>query len=53
MILVIVLGYIPWSAIPVGDHTMYEVVNAPAMWLTENVPWLGNLLGNGHLHLPG
>lgn len=24
---------------------MYEVVNAPAMWLTENVPWLGNLLG--------
>ena len=45
MILVIVLGYIPWSAIPVGDHTMYEVVNAPAMWLTENVPWLGNLLG--------
>lgn len=45
MILVIVLGYIPWSAIPVGDNTMYEVVNAPAMWLTENVPWLGNLLG--------
>ena len=47
MILVIVLGYIPWSAIPCGDQTMYEVVNAPAMWLSENVPFLGNLLGTG------
>ena len=33
MILVIVLGYIPWSSMPVGDHTMYDVVNAPASWL--------------------
>ena len=47
MILVIVLGYIPWSAIPCGDQTMYEVVNAPAMWLSENGPFLGNLLGTG------
>mgnify|MGYP000314390510 FL=1 len=45
MILVIVLGYIPWSSIPVGDHTMYDVVNAPASWLGEHVPFIGHLLG--------
>lgn len=47
MIFVIVLGYIPWSSIPVGDHTMYEVVNAPAVWLGEQVPFIGDLLGTG------
>lgn len=45
MILVIVIGYIPWSAIPVGDHTMYEVINGPAMWMMDHVPALGNFLG--------
>ena len=45
MIVIIVLGYIPWSASPAGDQTMYEVVNAPAAWLGEHVPVLGNLLG--------
>ncbi len=45
MVLIIVIGYIPWHAIPVGDHTMYEVINAPAMWMMENVPALGNFLG--------
>ncbi|MDL2248577.1 hypothetical protein LJB89_02660 [Tyzzerella sp. OttesenSCG-928-J15] len=45
MILVIVIGYIPWHAIPAGEQTMYEVINAPAIWLMENVPALGNFLG--------
>lgn len=46
MILVIVLGYIPWSAIELSDgRTMYDVVNYPAMWMMENVPALGNFLG--------
>lgn len=29
MVLIIIIGYIPWSAIPCGDQTMYEVVNYP------------------------
>lgn len=46
MILVIVIGYIPWSSIQLSDgRTMYDVVNYPAIWLMENVPALGNFLG--------
>lgn len=45
MILTIVLGYIPWNSIPFGEHTMYEVVNAPAVWIGEKIPFVGNLLG--------
>lgn len=45
IILIIVMGYIPWHAIPVGDHTMYEVVNAPQIYLSEHAPVLANLLG--------
>ncbi|MCI8640054.1 MAG: YfcC family protein [Coprococcus sp.] len=45
MILVIVLGYIPWGSITAGDQTMYEVVNAPSVWLMEHAPVVGNLLG--------
>lgn len=46
MILVIVVGYIPWSAIELSDgKTMYDVVNYPAMWMMENTPALGNFLG--------
>lgn len=46
MILMIVIGYIPWSAIELsGGKTMYDVVNYPAMWLMENIPALGNFLG--------
>lgn len=46
MILVIVIGYIPWSAIELADgRTMYDVVNYPAVWMMENVPALGDFLG--------
>lgn len=46
MILVIVLGYIPWSSISLSDgRTMYDVVNYPAMWMMEKVPALGEFLG--------
>lgn len=46
MILVIVIGYIPWSSIALSDgRTMYDVVNYPAVWLMENAPALGNFLG--------
>ena len=46
MIVVIVIGYIPWSSIELSDgKTMYDVVNYPAMWLMENAPALGNFLG--------
>lgn len=46
MILVIVMGYIPWSSIALSDgKTMYDVVNYPAIWMMENVPALGNFLG--------
>lgn len=45
MIFIIVLGYIPWSAIPFGEQSMYEIVNGPAMWMMANVPALGNFLG--------
>lgn len=46
MILMTVLGYIPWSAITCGNDTMYEVVNAPLAALAE-VPVLGKLFGTG------
>lgn len=46
MILVIVLGYIPWSSIELsGGKTMYDVVNYPAIWLMDKAPALGNFLG--------
>lgn len=46
MILVIVLGYIPWSSIPLSDgRTMYDVVNFPSMWMMEHIPALGNFFG--------
>lgn len=45
IVVIIVMGYIPWYAIPVGDHSMYEVVNAPLIWFNEYLPVVGNLLG--------
>lgn len=45
MILIIVMGYIPWASIPCGDQTMYEIVNHPQVWLGEHVPVLANFLG--------
>lgn len=45
VIIVMVLGYMPWGSINVGDQTMYDIMNYPAMFLQENVPFLGNLLG--------
>ena len=45
MVLIIIIGYIPWSAIPCGGQTMYEVVNYPQIWLNEHIPVLADLLG--------
>lgn len=46
MILVIVVGYIPWSSIELANgKTMYDVVNYPATWMMESAPALGNFLG--------
>ena len=44
MVLLIIMGYIPWYSIPVGDQTMYEVINYPLTALSR-VPFLGHLLG--------
>lgn len=46
MIFLVVMGYIPWSAIAAGEGTLYDVVNAPAAFLSQ-VAILGNLLGAG------
>lgn len=45
MILIIIMGYIPWASIPCGDQTMYEIVNYPQVWLSEHVPVAANFLG--------
>lgn len=45
MILIIIMGYIPWASIPCGSQTMYEVVNYPQIWLSEHIPAAANLLG--------
>ena len=47
--LLTVIGYIPWSQIPVGEVTMYEVINAPQAFFLEKVPFLGHLLGPASL----
>lgn len=46
MILLTVLGYIPWREIHIGSGTMYDWINAPQTVLMEKVPVLGNLLGS-------
>lgn len=45
LVIVIILGYMPWASIPVGDHTMYDVINAPINYLNNHLSLLGNLLG--------
>lgn len=45
MIVIIIIGYIPWGSIPCGSQTMYEVINYPQIWLTEHAPAVANLLG--------
>lgn len=46
MILLTVIGYIPWGQIHVGERTLYDIINAPQSLLMEHVPFLGNLLGS-------
>ncbi len=46
MILLTVIGYIPWGEIHVGERTMYDIINAPQTILMEKVPFIGNLLGS-------
>ena len=49
MVVIIVMGYIPWYSINVGNQTMYEVINAPIVGIMERVPALGNVLGLGSM----
>lgn len=46
MILLTVIGYIPWSQIQVGSRTMYDIINAPQTYLPAHVPFVGHLLGS-------
>ncbi len=46
MILLTVVGYIPWNEIHVGGSTLYEILNAPQTLLMDKVPVIGNLLGS-------
>ncbi len=45
VVVIIVIGYIPWASIPCGDQTMYEVINYPQVWIMEHAPALGQFLG--------
>lgn len=46
MILIIAMGYIPWSSIAISDgKTMYDLINYPLVFLSTHVPFIGNLLG--------
>jgi uncharacterized ion transporter superfamily protein YfcC len=48
MVICLVMGYVPWTEIPVGNGiTMYEVINYPAV-LLSNIPIIGDLLGATH-----
>lgn len=46
VIVVLVIGYIPWDSI--GDGSPFDVVNGPFTWLTEHAPVVGDLLGTRH-----
>lgn len=48
MVIALVFGYVPWHSLPVGDVTMYEIVNYP-FDLLANVPILGDFLGASNL----
>src|SRR5699024_4046632 len=43
MILICVIGYIPWSSIPMGDGTAYDYVNGLQFALNDS--FLGDILG--------
>ena len=53
MVLIIIIGYIPWSAIPCGGQTMYEVVNYPPDLAERAYPRPGRPAGREQLHLVG
>ena len=47
MIILLVMGYIPWSSMPIGNNmTMYDIVNTPVRMLAS-IPFLGNFFGFG------
>lgn len=48
MILLTVMGYVPWYAIHVGSQTMYEIINYPFVFF-GNLPVIGDLLGSLHV----
>ena len=54
MILFVVLGYIPWHAVELSNGmTLYDIVNAPTVFLIESVPTLGKFLGAGNVTFLG
>ncbi|MGL4393828.1 MAG: YfcC family protein [Brevinema sp.] len=48
IIVLLILGYIPWYEIPTANGTMQDVVNAPFQFLAS-IPVLGTLLGAGNI----
>lgn len=48
MIIALVFGYIPWHSIPVGDITMYEIINYP-FELLSNIPIIGDFIGSANI----
>ncbi|WP_144743538.1 YfcC family protein [Enorma burkinafasonensis] len=47
VVVFLIMGYMPWASIPVGDGTMYDVINGWTTFLATNVPFLSDLLGAG------
>lgn len=47
VVVFLIMGYLPWASIPVGDGTMYDVINGWTTFLATNVPFLSDLLGAG------
>ena len=45
VVVFLIMGYMPWGSIPVGDGTMYDVINGWTTFLATNVPFLSDLLG--------
>ncbi|WP_373599235.1 hypothetical protein [Paraclostridium bifermentans] len=48
MILALVMGYVPWHSINIGDTTMYEIINYPFTFLA-NILFIGDFIGAGNI----
>lgn len=49
IIIALILGYMPWYQIKLGDgKTLQDIVNAP-IYFISNIPFIGNLTGLKHM----